>query len=245
MGRDFVIELLKNNTVDEIWMIARRENRLKELMQRCPGRLRPVILDLSKLKSFEYLKESLKQEKVQIQYLINGAGMGRMGTAASISWEDHAALVDLNVRALTCMTGICLPYMGKGSHIIHLASGSAFVPQPGFASYAAGKSYVLSFSRALRAELKPQKISVTAVCPGPVRTEFFEAAKSTVDPMKEKFMAESTAVVKQALNDAEEGKELSIYGMSMKLVHLAGKLLPQRLLIWFMYKNMTKGQKKR
>ena len=153
-------------------------------------------------------------------------------------WQDGFVL-DLNVRALTCMSRICLPYMGSGSRMIQLCSGSAFLPQPAFASYAASKAYVLSFSRALRQEVKGKGISVTTVCPGPVKTEFFEAAGSEVAPAKEKFLVESIDVVRKAIKDAKAGKELSIYGMSMKLVHLAGKILPTSIVLSVMNQMMA------
>ena len=132
--------------------------------------------------------------------------------------------------------------MGKGSHIILHCSGAAFLPQPEFASYAASKSYVLSFSRALRQEVKKEGISVTAVCPGPVNTEFFEAAGSEIAPAKKRFLVESKDVVRKAMKDAKSGKELSVYGMSMKLVHLAGKMLPTRVVLSVMNEMMNKHE---
>ena len=234
MGRDFVKELQKEKNVDEIWMIARRKERLDAMAEKSNGRLRAFALDLTDMSSFQYFEDCLTKEKPQILYLINAAGAGRMGKVEDISYNDHAFVLDINVRALTCMSRICLPYMTKGSRIIQMCSGSAFLPQPEFASYAASKSYVLSFSRALGQELKKEGITVTAVCPGPVNTEFFEAAGSEIAPAKKKFLAESKDVVKKAFKDAKKGKELSVYGMSMKLVHLAGKLLPTKVLFAFM-----------
>ncbi len=226
MGRDFIDEFIKENSTDEIWMIARREDRLKTISQKCPSKLRSLALDLTDMASFEKLESLLSKEKSQIQYLVNAAGAGRMGRIDSISYRDHAFVLDINVRALTCMTRVCLPYMARGSRIIQLCSGSAFLPQPKFASYAASKAYVLSFSRALRQEVKGQGITVTTVCPGPVKTEFFEAAGSEIAPAKKRFLVESKNVVQKSLKDAKAGKELSVYGISMKLVHLAGKILP-------------------
>ena len=154
-----------------------------------------------------------------------------MGNVETINYQSHGFVLDINVKALTCMSRICIPYMKNKGHIIQLCSGSAFLPQPGFASYAASKSYVLSFSRALRQELKDKKISVTAVCPGPVNTEFFQVAGTEVHPSKKRFMAEAEDVVKIAMRDAKAGKELSVYGMSMKFLHLAGKILPVKLIL--------------
>ena len=234
MGRDFVKELIKQKNVDEIWMIARRKERLDAMAENTKGHLRVLAMDLTKKATFVELERLLEVEQPQIQYLINAAGAGRMGKVEEISCEDHGFVLDINVRALTCMSSLCIPYMSKGSRIIQLCSGSAFLPQPEFASYAASKAYVLSFSRALRQEVKSKGITVTAVCPGPVNTEFFEAAGSKIAPAKRRFLVESKYVVKKALKDAKKGKELSVYGTSMKLVHLAGKILPTKVVFKLM-----------
>lgn len=244
MGRDFVRELQKEKNIDEIWLIARRMERLKAMETKGKGKLRAFALDLTDMEMFHVLEAVLKNEKPQIQYLVNAAGAGRMGKVEDIDHKDHSFVLDLNVRALTCMSRICLPYMEKGSHIIQLCSGSAFLPQPEFASYAASKSYVLSFSRALGQEVRSRGITVTAVCPGPVNTEFFQAAGSEIAPAKKRFLVESNDVVRKALKDAKAGKELSIYGTSMKLVHLAGKILPTRVVLSVMNEMMNKHEKR-
>lgn len=243
MGKDFVRELQKEKNIDEIWMIARREERLKIMEAKGKGKLRAFAMDLTDIEMFHVLETVLKNEKPQIHYLVNAAGAGRMGKVEDIDYKNHAFVLDVNVRALTCMTRVCLPYMHKGSRIIQLCSGSAFLPQPEFASYAASKAFVLSFSRALRQEVKGKRITVTAVCPGPVNTEFFEAAGSEIAPSKKRFLVESKDVVRKALKDAKSGKELSIYGISMKLVHLAGKILPTRVVLSVMNEMMTNTQK--
>ena len=115
---------------------------------------------------------------------------------------------------------------------IQLVSGAAFLPQPGFAVYAASKACVLSFSRALREELRPKGIFVTAVCPGPVRTDFFLSGGIALSRVKRIFLAEPDRVVRKALADSAKGRALSVYGLSMKLVRLAGKVLPQGAVIW-------------
>ena len=231
MGKDFVREILKERNVDEIWMIARRGDRLDTMAAKEPGRLREFTLDLTEMSSFDELKAVLAEEKPQILYLVNSAGAGRIGRVDEIDEKEHAFVVDINVRALTCMSRICLPYLKKGSRIIQLCSGSSFLPQPEFASYAASKAYVRSFSRALGQELKKYGVTVTSVCPGPVKTEFFEAAGKEIAPAKKGFLVESKDVVKQAMKDAKSGKALSIYSTSMKLVHLAGKILPTRVVL--------------
>ena len=129
------------------------------------------------------------------------------------------------------MTCTCLPWMHKGTRIINLASAAAFCPQAKFAVYAATKSYVLSFSRSLAAELKEKGIFVTAVCPGPVDTPFFEVSGKLPGGMKEAVMADPVQVVKQALIDAKYKKEVSVYGMAMKGAEAATKVLPHGMIL--------------
>lgn len=142
----------------------------------------------------------------------------------------------LNCTALTRMTGICLPYLSKGSRIVNLASAASFCAQPGFCVYAASKAYVLRFSQGLAAELKKRGILVTAVCPGPVRTEFFDRAGALAASEKEALCAEPEAVVTQALTDSVRGRSVSVYGAAMKGSRILSKILPDRLLVWGMMK---------
>ena len=179
------------------------------------------------------MKKLLKEEQPQIVYLVNAAGAGRMGKVENIDEKDHAFVLDINVRALTMMSRVCLPYMHKGSKIIQLCSGSAFLPQPEFASYAASKSYVLSFSRALGQEVKKKGITVTCVCPGPVNTEFFDRAEKGADTLfiKKWVMAKPQEVVKKALMDARNKKEVSVYGLTMKAFYATSKTLPHKFML--------------
>ena len=125
--------------------------------------------------------------------------------------------------------------MPRQSRIIQMASSAAFMPQPGFAVYAASKSYVLSLSRALGSELKERAITVTAVCPGPVKTEFFDIAETyeNVKLYKKLTMAQVEKVVRQALVDAAAGKSVSVYGSLMKGFRLLTKFLPADFLMTF------------
>ena len=114
-------------------------------------------------------------------------------------------MIRLNCEALTHITSICLPYMKPGSHIIHLASAAAFSPLPEFAVYSGSKAYVLSFSKALRGELKKRKINVTAVCPGHVDTPFFDRSERFVHklgPVKKFVMNTPRNVARKAICDA-------------------------------------------
>ena len=236
IGREFARQIAAAYpSLDEIWILARRLPALRELEAELSGKkVRILSLDLTEASALEALEELLKKERPCIRILVNSAGCGKSGPVESQNWRDAARMLDVNCRALTAVTMICLPYLRRGSRIIQAVSGSAFLPQPGFAVYAAGKSYVLSFDQALAAELRDKKITVTSVCPGPVDTEFFAAGGITLNPWKKIFLAKPEKVVKKALFDAEAKKELSIYRCSIPIVRLAEKLLPRKLLLGIM-----------
>lgn len=233
IGREFVLQIASSySSLDEIWVLARREAALQQLKKEVREKqLRIFPLDLSKKENLEKLEAALSKEKPCIRILVNSAGCGRGGTIESQDWRDACHMLDVNCRALTVVTMLCLPYLKRRSRIIQVDSGSAFLPQPGFGIYAASKSYVLSFDRALGVELTKKGISVTSVCPGPVDTEFFRAGGITLNSLKKMFLAKPEKVVRKALFDAEAGKAISIYGISVKAVRFLGKLLPHKFLL--------------
>jgi len=230
MGQEFVLQLdtcLKS--VDEIWVIARREEKLRELsdkMKNIPIRI--FSLDITKELDLAVLQAALTTECPQVRLLVNAAGVGKAGRFDEIATSDALNMVDVNCKGLIAITHTVLPYMKDKSNIIQIASASAFLPQREFAVYAATKSMVLSFSRALRKELNARNIIVTVVCPGPVDTEFLAISNVGKEPklLKQFVTVEAAPVVRQALRDAKEGKELSIYGLPMKAVYFASKLFP-------------------
>lgn len=191
------------------------------------------VTDKEKMDAFYAL---LKKEHPKIRILINCAGFGLMGKVQDIPIRRQLDMIDVNVRALTNMTYACLPYVAKNGRIIQLASAAAFLPQKNFAVYAASKSYVLSFSRALAEELKPKHIYVTAVCPGPVATEFFDHADTYGHSllMKEKTMVTADRVVKQALFDSHRKKQISVCSPLMKAFMLVTKILPHKFIFFVM-----------
>ena len=144
-------------------------------------------------------------------------------------------MVDLNCRALIAMTHISLPYMTYPSNIINMASSAAFMPQPSFAVYAATKSLVLSFSRALNQEMAGMGVTVTAVCPGPVDTEFFDRAQvyAQMIPVKKYFLVKPEDVVRKALTDAYHGKEMSVYGVAMNAFRGLTSVIPTSVILKF------------
>lgn len=232
MGREYVKQISKNyRYLDEIWVIGRSEKKLSLLQEDVRTKLRILPMDLTAQESRERLRQLLKTEKPRIKLLINCAGVGKIGGFSELSLHDQQMCVRLNCEALTAVTCLCLPYLHPGTRIIQMASAAAFVPQPGFAVYAASKAYVLSFSRALREELRKKKITVTAVCPGSVDTPFFDSQRCPVPDYKRRVMEKPERVVQKAIRDAAKGRELSVCGCSMKAFRVLCRLLPHTAII--------------
>lgn len=237
MGREMAFQLADRfDVLEEIWLIARRRERLEELDGQIPVKVRCFALDLTDFEERKQLEMALKEETPDVKFLVNAAGYGKIGNVGELSGVDECGMVRLNCEALCAVTYMVLPYMNRGSRIIQFASSAAFLPQPKFAIYAATKSFVLSYSRALNQELKPRGIVVTAVCPGPVKTEFFDIAETTgkIPLYKRLVMANPKRVVRLAILDAAVGKPISIYGITMKLFFVLCKVLPHDLILRIM-----------
>lgn len=247
MGKEFVKQCdLRFPNVDEFWLIARSKDKLETIASDCMHQCRVFSFDLCNKKSQEEFETIIKSEQPQITMLVNSAGYGILGEFCNMEdgsisdfntiRNEQTGMVDLNCTALTYMTHLCIPYMKRGGRIIQLASSAAFLPQPKFAVYAATKSYVLSFCRALNEELRKQKIYITAVCPGPVDTEFFERAEKGADRLfiKQFVMAKPDKVVEKALKDARNRKEISIYSIPIQAFCIISKILPHKFILTVM-----------
>lgn len=234
MGKEFVMQIADRfNGIGEIWAIARRQEPMEELSPLVPVKLRTFSIDLTDESSLRELQEILEREKPEVKMLINAAGYGKIGTVGSVSLSDEMGMVDLNCRGLIAVTHLVIPYLSSNSRIIQFSSSASFLPQPGFAIYAATKSFVLSYSRALNEELNHKGIFVTAVCPGPVRTEFFNIAETTgrIPAYKKVVMADPKKVVRQALRESMMGRPVSVYGGTMKTLRLAAKVMPHSFIL--------------
>ena len=233
MGREFVRQLSGYVTPDEIWVIARREAALQELANETSIPVRPIVLDLGKKESFRVISALLETEKPEVELLVNAAGFGRFGDFDAISMEDDLAVIDLNCKALVAMTRIVLPYMQRGSHILQLDSLSAFQPVPYITTYGASKAFVLSYSRAMNAELQPRGIRMMTLNPAWVKTEFFNHAFRTNNKVQYfNYIQEADAVVAKGLKDLYKSKkDVSIPGLGVKLQVLGVKLLPHKLVM--------------
>ena len=233
MGRETIIQLWEHfKGFDEIWIIARRRERMDELDRQAGVPLRKFALDLTEERDRDVLGRALSARKPQVKFLVNASGYGKIGLVGAVSLEEETGMVALNCEALCAVTHLVLPFMCRNSRIIQYASAASFLPQPGFAVYAATKSFVLSYSRALNEEVKARGIKVTAVCPGPVKTEFFTVAEMTGKiPLYKRFtMANPVKVVRLAIRDSVMGKSVSVYGPVMKAFWVLAKVVPHELI---------------
>ncbi len=235
MGKEFVMQLSRYVTVDEIWVIARREDALRKLAgQVDAASVRPIALDLCKAESFETLSQLLRQYEPDLKLLVNAAGFGKFGDFQQIPLQADLDMIELNCKALVAMTRTVLPYMHRGSHILQLDSLSAFQPVPYITTYGATKAFVLSYSRAIGQELRPQGIRVMAMNPAWVRTEFFDRALQTNDSKVQYFnyIYDAKDVVATGLRHLyRTKKDCSIHGLPVKLQVLLVKLLPHTLVM--------------
>lgn len=233
IGKEFAIQIARRyGKLDEIWLIARRKERMEALQKQLRIPVRIFAMDLCNDEDLHQFKEYLEEAAPDIKLLVNSAGCGRIGRVDEIDVVEQCNMIDINCKALTMFSGLCLPYISSHSRIINIASAAAFSPQPNFAVYAATKAYVLSYSRALNVELKRRKITVTSVCPGPVDTDFFDlAGDKDGKSFKKNLRADVDKVVTQAIKDAALGNELSIYGTAMKMAKGASKVLPHKIIM--------------
>lgn len=237
LGRCYVDAVTKVfPQVDELWLIARRKDRLEKVALEYPGKRCIVIpLDLSDMHSFDILKDKLENEMPWIEVLINDAGIAKGGRFEDANLQTTLKMIDLNVKGATAVTGVFLPYIIDGGTIIEVSSTSAFVPNTNLVVYSATKSYVSAFSLGLREELKKRKINVCAVCPGLMLTEMNmnkgiteltsgQQSLPVIDP--------KTAAVK-SLKAAKKGRAVYTTGAFYKFYRLLTKLIPHRMLVKF------------
>jgi short-subunit dehydrogenase len=244
MGRQFVLQLPQFVAVDEIWVIARRQNALDSLQSESSVPVRPIALDLLDSASFSAMEALLAAEKPNVKLLVNAAGFGKFGTYHKVSIQDDCRMLDLNCKALVMMTRLVLPYMAAGSHILQLDSLSAFQPVPYITTYGATKAFVLSYSRALNRELKPQGIRCMAMNPAWVKTEFFDHAFQTNGDNEVQYfnyVYEADECVATGLKDLYKSKkDYSIHGLPVKLQVLGVKLMPHSIVMNIWLKQQKK-----
>ena len=243
IGKEFFLSLNdKKSELDEIWVIARNEEKLNALKALSPIPLRVFPLDLSQTESTTQLSYALQTETPCVQYLICASGFGRF---CPVEEDDSALLqnmIDLNCKSIVSLTKSVYPYMTAGGAMMLVASVAAFQPIPYIATYAASKAFVLSYGRALDKELrKTRKARCLCVCPFWTQTAFFDRAKTEKTVVKKyAVMYKPQQIVARAWKDLKKKKrDVSVCGAYSKGQALLVKLLPHR---WVM--NIWQNQQK-
>lgn len=244
IGREFALQMDPYfDNIDEFWLVARDRKRLMELSDKLRHKCRIFAIDITKEFNLDLLEETAIMKNATVRMLINCAGYGIMGMFCEQDPSDELGMIRLNCEALTDMTHRMIPFMRRGSRIIQLASSAAFLPQTDFAVYAATKSYVLSFSRALGEELRETGIYVTAVCPGPVDTPFFEIAEATGSTLsiKKYTLVSPQRVVTLALKDSYRKRSMSVCSFPIQTLRVCSKLIPHSFCLRVMSILKKKG----
>lgn len=234
LGREFVkrIDAGEAGAIDELWVVARRQNRLEALRRTCSIPVRPFCLDLTDASSFEVIEGALQETpEAEVALLINNAGYGVFGPAAAQEREAGGDMTRLLMLAPVELIYRTLPYLRRGSRIINVSSVAAFLPQPNLAVYSAAKRFILDLSRSLNAELSCADIHVMALCPKFMHTEFLDAPgdEGAAQAMCAIGFENADHVAHVALRNARAGKDLCIPSLDMKAYYAASRLLPYKL----------------
>lgn len=225
---------MRFSEIDEFWLVARSKNKLEALAKSLTNHhFKILALDLCDESSFDIIANTLKTENPDVRLLINNAGCGFLNNIGDGELCEQTRMVDLNVRAMTAVTHLALPYMSAGSHIINISSIASFCPNPRMTVYSSTKAYVSSFSRGLRDELRERKISVTAVCPGPMDTSFIY--KGNIKGNSKTFdilpYCNPQKVAQGAVKAAGNGRAVYTPRMFFKFYRVLAKLLPHALMV--------------
>ena len=235
IGREFARQLTP--VVSTMILVARRNDRLEALELELKV-INPELevycrqLDLNDQAELNRFCDWLDESGLAVDFLVNNAGLGDRGVFADSKWERVESMLQVNIQALTYLVYRILPSMQKYGcgAILNVSSTASLLPVPNSAVYAATKAYVTSFSEALRAELRNSNISVTALCPGPVATEFRDVATREGDvyvtPVPDYFTVSVQDVVRQALNAVARDRARIVPGTALNLVMSVVAFLP-------------------
>ncbi len=218
-------------------IVARREERLRELADEiaASGAARPLVIaaDLARPDCARAIGEAMAAAGVEPQYVINNAGFGLVGTAASRDRNEQLEMIDLNVRALTDLSLAFVDSLARHrGGVLNVGSVAGFLPGPGMAVYYATKAYVLSFSEALHSELKPRGVRVTVLCPGPVPSEFAERAGIKSGGLAPGMLTRSAEqVAKEGYRGLMQGRRVVVPGWPNKVVSLLVRFVPHSVLL--------------
>jgi short-subunit dehydrogenase len=218
----------------DLVLSARREERLMNLKQELEKEhsihVHIFAADLSKPDAPDALFQFCENQDLQIEILINNAGIGDYGFFSEAEWSKTSSMIDLNVKSLTHLTHLFLPGMieRKAGKIMNVASTASFQPGPLMSVYYATKHYVLAFSEAIANEVAEYGITITALCPGPTQSEFQETANMEKSKLMDRFPMPSSAEVAQyGFKALQNGKRVAIYGTANQFMTYIIKFFPR------------------
>ena len=218
------------------WLIARRADRLESLAISLPGKATVCLpMDLCDPMSFVRLQEKLAEDRPEVCLLVNNAGCGYLGRIGETDTASQTRMVDLNLRALTAVTNMAVPYMPRGGRILNVSSIASFCPNPRMTVYSASKAYVSAYTVGAAEELRPRGVTVTAVCPGPMTTEFLEAGGIAGNSRMFEMLpyCDQVRVAAGALRAAREGRTIYTRRLFYKFYRLLAKVTPVKLMVKF------------
>ena len=228
LGMEFTRVVNSYDDIDEIWAVGRNREKLN-ILKETYGKVIPISADLS-ADGLSIITRKIEEENPDIRLLINNAGIGYLGAYEEMGDESVKSFCDINCTAPAVLISAALPYMHEGSGILNVSSASSFQPNPYLSLYSASKVFVKNLSRALYMELKPRKISVTAVCPGWIDTDMLPQEKNG-KKIKYTGIISSKKVVEKALKDNKRGKDISTPGWFSKYFRVYSKITPTKLVM--------------
>jgi uncharacterized protein len=230
----------------DLVLVARRLDKLDALKTELEAKNAVNIItikkDLSAISSSKELYEELKSKNISVDILINNAGFGDFGDFVNCNWEKQEEMLNLNIVALTYLTRLFLPEMVKNGYgkIMNVASTAAFQPGPTMAVYFATKAYVLSFSEAIATELSGTGVTVTALCPGPTKSEFQDkAAMNENDMFNSSSIPTSEVVAAFGYKKMMKGDTIAVHGFINNVLVQVNRITP-RILVRIIVKWMLK-----
>jgi uncharacterized protein len=220
----------------ELVLVARREDRLKALADEIvtSGRPRPTVvaLDLGRRDAVALLTGELQSRDFEPKFVVNNAGFGLTGDAATLDRGEQLAMIDLHVRALTELSLAFVDSLARHrGGILNVASIAAFLPGPGMAVYYASKAFVLSFSEALHRELAGRGIRVTALCPGPVQTEFQARSGMQLPGIAKIIELSPQRVAEIGYAALMRGKRVAVAGLGNRIAVALMRFVPNAFLL--------------
>lgn len=247
IGREFARALA--GRAKTLVLVARREERLIELANELRGRaeVHTRVVDLAEKAQIDALVDWLGERKIDIDLLINNAGLGDYGSFATSDPRRNEQIVQVNISAVLSLTRGLLPQMiaRKGGGILNVSSSASFLPIPDMNVYAASKAFVSSFSEALGAELSGTGVTVTALCPGPVHTEFADVAKrpsGKLESAPDFVYVSAEKTVRDALAAIEARRAIVIPGAAMKIGMAIVRAMPMSILRFGMRFRAKRGR---